>query len=77
MRKAPLSLQGLRRSLYVKAKVAPAWRFWRLYVHVCKMETLYEVYRMAQQNEGAPGIDGDTFEAIEESGVEFSNADQG
>src|SRR5438270_7120209 len=70
MRKAPISLQDLRRSLYVKAKAEPAWRFWGLYVHVCKMETLYEAYQMARSNNGAPGIDGVTFEAIEESGVE-------
>ena len=70
MTKAPISLQDLRRSLYVKAKAEPAWRFWGLYVHVCKMETLHEAYRMAKSNDGAPGIDGVTFEAIEESGVE-------
>src|SRR5919198_2721 len=69
MTKAPSSLQDLRRSLYVKAKAEPAWRFWGLYVHVCKRETLYEAYRMAKENDGAPGIDGVTFEAIEESGV--------
>ncbi len=70
MTKAPISLQDLRRSLYVKAKAEPQWRFWGLYVHVCKRETLYEAYRMAQVNDGAPGIDGVTFEAIEEGGVE-------
>src|SRR6266436_8259797 len=70
MTKAPICLQDLRRSLYVKAKAEPAWRFWGLYVHVCKTETLYEAYQMAKRNDGAPGIDGVTFEAIEESGVE-------
>jgi RNA-directed DNA polymerase len=34
------------------------------------METLYEAYQMAKENDGAPGIDGVTFETIEESGVE-------
>src|SRR5580700_4477381 len=70
MTKAPSSLQDLRRSLCVKAKAEPTWRFWGLYVHVCKRETLYEAYRMAKENNGAPGIDGVTFEAIEEGGVE-------
>jgi RNA-directed DNA polymerase len=70
MTKAPINLQDLRRSLYVKAKAETTWRFWGLYVHVCKMETLQEAYRLAKSNNGAPGIDGVTFEAIEESGEE-------
>jgi RNA-directed DNA polymerase len=70
MTKAPISLQDLRRSLYVKAKAERTWRFWGLYVHVCKMETLCEAYQMAKSNDGAPGIDGVTFAAIEESGVD-------
>ena len=70
MTKTPISLQDLRRSLYVKAKAEPAWRFWGLYVHVCKRETLHEAYQMARSNNGAPGIDGVTFAAIEESGAE-------
>jgi RNA-directed DNA polymerase len=34
------------------------------------METLCEAYQMAKSNDGAPGIDGVTFAAIEESGVD-------
>jgi RNA-directed DNA polymerase len=63
-------LQDLRESLYDKAKAEPTWRFWGLYVHVCKMEILQEAYEMAKKNNGAPGIDGVTFEAIEEGGRE-------
>jgi RNA-directed DNA polymerase len=70
MTKASDNLQDLRRRIYVKAKAEPSWRFWGLYVHVCKMETLREAYRVAKKNNGAPGIDGVRFEAIEESGVE-------
>jgi RNA-directed DNA polymerase len=34
------------------------------------METLHEAYRLAKANNGAPGVDGVTFDAIESSGVE-------
>src|SRR5277367_6434860 len=70
MIKASIDLQDLRRRIYVKAKAEPSWRFWGLYVHVCKMETLRAAYEMARHNDGAPGIDGVTFEAIEAQGVE-------
>src|SRR5215471_19317608 len=70
MTTAPISLQDLQQRIYVKAKAEPSWRFWGLYVHVCKMETLREAYRIAKANDGAPGIDGVTFEDIEASGVE-------
>jgi RNA-directed DNA polymerase len=70
MTKAPISLQDLRRKIYLKAKADKTWRFWGLYVHVGKMETLREAYRMAKRNNGAPGIDGVTFEDIEAAGLE-------
>ena len=68
MIKAPISLQNLRRRIYAKAKAEESWRFWGLYVHICKMETLREAYQMAKDNNGAPGFDGVTFEAIELAG---------
>ena len=67
---APISLQDLQRRLYVKAKAEKDWRFWGLYVHVAKLETLHAAYARAKQDNGAPGIDGVTFTAIEEAGVE-------
>src|SRR5881628_3696744 len=70
MTTAPISLQNLRRRLYVKAKAEKDWRFWGLYVHVGKLETLRAAYDVAKENHGAPGIDGVTFEAIEDAGVE-------
>jgi RNA-directed DNA polymerase len=70
MTTAPIGLQDLRRRIYRKAKAEPAWRFWGLYVHVCKLETLREAYQLAHQNNGAPGSDGVTFAAIEADGVE-------
>jgi RNA-directed DNA polymerase len=70
MTTTPISLQDLRRKIYAKAKAEPHWRFWGLYVHVCKRETLRAAYAMAKENNGAPGSDGVSFEAIEEQGVE-------
>jgi len=65
-----IGLQDLRQRIYAKAKAEPRWRFWGLYVHVCKMETLRAAYAKAKENDGAPGIDGVSFEAIEQGGVE-------
>ncbi len=70
MTKAPISLQDLRRRIYIKAKAEKHWRFWGLYVHVCKMETLWEAYVLSKANDGAPGIDGLTFGEIEKQGEE-------
>jgi RNA-directed DNA polymerase len=70
MTKAPEKLQDLQRKIYAKAKAEPSWRFWGLYVHVCKLETLRTAYQLAKANAGAPGIDGVTFDAIETAGVD-------
>jgi RNA-directed DNA polymerase len=55
MTNASISLQDLRRKIYLKAKSDKTWRFWGLYVHVCKMETLQTAYRDAKENNGALG----------------------
>lgn len=70
MKKTSISMQDLRRRIYDEAKADKTWRFWGLYAHVCKKETLEEAYRMAKRNNGAPGIDGVTFETIEAQGLE-------
>jgi RNA-directed DNA polymerase len=70
MIKASINLQDLRRRIYIKAKAEPNWRFWGLYTHVCKIETLQEAYKLAKKNNGAPGIDGVTFKDIEGNGKE-------
>jgi group II intron reverse transcriptase/maturase len=65
MIKASISLQDLRRRIYRKAKSDKAHRFWGIFVHVTKMETLKEAYRLSKRNGGAPGIDGVSFDDIE------------
>ena len=69
MIKAPISLQELRRRIYRKAKSDKTHRFWGIFAHIAKMETLEEAYRIAKRNGGAPGIDGQTFEDIEAVGL--------
>ena len=68
MRKAPIGLQDLRRRIYRKAKSDKTHRFWGLFVHVTKIETLEEAYRIAKRNGGAAGIDGQSFSDIEAQG---------
>jgi RNA-directed DNA polymerase len=68
--KPSITLQELRRRIYRKAKAEKTWRFWGLYVHVCKMESLRAAYQEAKANDGAPGLDGMSFGAIEAEGVE-------
>src|SRR5260370_5065079 len=68
MTKSPRNLQELRRRIYRKAKSEKTHRFWGLFVHITKIETLEEAYRIAKGNGGAPGIDGQSFSDIESAG---------
>ena len=69
MIKAPIGLQELRRRIYRKAKSDKTHRFWGIFGHIAKMETLEEAYRLAKRNGGAAGLDGQTFEDIEAAGL--------
>jgi RNA-directed DNA polymerase len=70
MTKTPINLQELRRRIYRKAKSDKAHRFWGIYVHIAKIETLKEAYRLSKKNGGAPGIDGQSFADIEANGLD-------
>ena len=67
---AAMRVQDLRRKIYVAAKSDKRKRFWGMYCHVTKEEFLYQAYKLAKENNGAPGIDGVTFKDIEKAGVE-------
>lgn len=69
MTKTSLGVQELRKRIGAQAKADPHHRFWGLYTHVWKLDTLEEAYRLAKANDGAPGVDGVTFEQIEEQGL--------
>lgn len=69
MTKAPVNLQDLRRRIYRKAKSDKTHRFWGLFAHVTKIETLAEAYRIAKRNGGAAGMDEQSFSDIEAQGL--------
>lgn len=68
MIKPTISLQELRERIGSRAKSAPAHRFWGMYVHIVKIETIEAAYLEAKHNGGAPGVDNVTFEQIETAG---------
>jgi RNA-directed DNA polymerase len=70
MIKAPTDLQELRRRIYRKTKSNKSHRFWGLFVHITKLETLNESDRIAKRNRGAPGIDRQSFADVEASGLD-------
>ena len=68
----PLKLLTWRQKLSEKAKQEKKFRFYSLYSLVIKPETLRWAWVLVRRNNGAPGVDGVTFDRIEqrEGGVE-------
>lgn len=64
------SVRELQKKLYLKAKGEAEFRFYALYDKTYRTDFLWESYRRVKANGGKPGVDGQTFEAIEEQGIE-------
>ena len=66
----PIKIRKLQRKLYLKAKAEPDFRFYQLYDKIYREDVLLHAYRLVRANQGAPGVDGQTFAMIEAAGLE-------
>ena len=64
----PETVGKLQRVLRAKAKESPGYRFYALYDKVFRSDVLHCAYERCRLNKGAAGVDGQTFEDIEEYG---------
>src|SRR3981081_4580610 len=66
----PIKIRILQRKLYQKAKEEPSYRFYLLYDKMYREDILAHAYALVKSNQGAPGVDGQSFWGIESLGLE-------
>jgi len=65
----PGKIRELQIKLYRKAKNEPGFRFYQLYDKLYREDILKHAYQLARANDGAPGVDEESFQDIESSGL--------
>ena len=63
------TVQELQRKLFQKAKSNADFRFYALYDKVYRIDVLNKAWERVKSNKGASGVDGETFEDIEQQGI--------
>jgi len=66
----PLKIREFQRKLYTKAKQEPSYRFYLLYDKIYREDILAHAYELVKANNGAPGVDSQSFPGIESQGRE-------
>jgi RNA-directed DNA polymerase len=65
----PDTVEKLQAALHTKAKGSAGYRFYALYDKVYRRDVLAHAYERCRVNDGAPGVDGQTFADIEAYGL--------
>jgi RNA-directed DNA polymerase len=66
----PIQIRTLQIKLYQKAKEEPERRFHQLYDKIYREDILHHAYALVKSNQGAPGVDGQSFNEIESAGLQ-------
>src|SRR5580700_1855580 len=64
----PIKVEKLQTVLHAKAKAEPEYRFYALYDKMHRLDVLGYAYERCRANNGAAGVDGQTFEDIKTYG---------
>ena len=67
MANTPNTIRMLQRKLYSRSKQIPEKRFYSLYDKLYRPDILRHAYAQCRANKGSPGMDGISFEQIEQS----------